>query len=111
MASTKHDKQFDIYWVNLDPTQGSEIQKTRPCVIVSPDEMNQALKTVMVVPLTSTIVDWPFRATVTVSSKKSSAACDQLRAISKTRLREKLGTVSPSEQGRIRDILQAMFSE
>ena len=111
MASTKPAKRFDIYWVELDPTKGSEIQKTRPCVIVSPDEMNEALQTVMVVPLTSTIIDWPFRLTMNVTSKKSSAACDQLRTISKERLRDKLGSVSPAERRRLIDTLQAIFSE
>lgn len=111
MASTNSAKRFDIYWVELDPTKGSEIQKTRPCVIVSPDEMNEALKTVMVVPLTSTMIDWPFRTPVTIKSKQSSAACDQLRTVSKRRLRDKLGSVTPAEQAKILNILLAVFHE
>lgn len=111
MVSTKSAKQFDIYWVSLDPTRGSEIKKTRPCVIVSPNEMNETLKTVVVVPLTSTVIDWPFRTVITVASGKSSAACDQLRTIAKERLRDKLGTVVPAERRQLSDILQAMFSE
>jgi len=111
MALAKQIEQFELYWVNLDPTQGSEIQKTRPCIIVSPNEMNATLKTVMVVPLTSTIIDWPFRTTVTIASKKSSAACDQLRTISIERLRNKIGSVTTTEKDRILEILQAIFSE
>ncbi len=109
MASTTTIKRFDVYWAELDPTKGSEIQKTRPCVIVSPDEMNAALRTVMVVPLTSTIIDWPFRTTVVVAAQTSSAACDQLRVIAKQRLSKKLGAISPAEQRCVVDILQAIF--
>lgn len=111
MASTKPVKQFDVYWVELAPTKGSEIQKTRPCVIVSPDEMNEALQTVIVVPLTSTVIDWPFRTTITLNSRQSSAACDQLRTVAKLRLRDKAGSVTVAEQEQIRDILQAIFSK
>lgn len=110
-ASTKNAKRFDIYWVDLDPTKGSEIQKTRPCIVVSPDEMNEVLRTITVVPLTSTVVDWPFRTVITSTGQKSSATCDQLRTISKERLQGKVGTISPAEQRAILDILQAMFSE
>jgi len=110
MAS-KTVKRFDIYWVDFNPTKGSEIQKTRPCVIISPDDMNQALKTVVVVPLTTTIIDWPFRTTVTIGSRRSSAACDQVRTIAKERLRRKAGVVTAVERRRLIDILQAMFSE
>lgn len=110
-ASAKLVERFDIYWVDLDPTKGSEIQKTRPCIIVSPNEMNEGLKTVMAVPLTSTIIDWPFRTAVTIANKKSSAACDQLRTISKERLRNKIGSLSPSEKEAISEILQTIFSE
>ncbi len=93
----KQVKRFDIYWVNLDPTQGREIQKTRPCVVVSPDEMNSALGTVMVVPLTSTTIDWPFRTVV-------------LSAITKERLHKKIGTLATAEQRLVLAILQAIFS-
>jgi len=104
-------KQFDVYWVNLDPTHGSEIQKTRPCIIVSPDEMNETLKTVMVVPLTRTIIDWPFRTTVTLNSNISSAACDQLRTIAIERLRDHICTITATEKDKVLAILQAIFSE
>jgi mRNA interferase MazF len=111
MTASTIIKRFDVYWVNLDPTKGSEIQKTRPCIIVSPDEMNEVLRTVTVVPLTSTIIDWPFRTVVTSGIKKSSAACDQLRTISKERLRSKVGSLTRGEQSTILEILQDIFSE
>ena len=111
MVSTKAVSRFDIYWVDLDPTKGSEIHKTRPCIIVSPDEMNEVLKTIIVVPLTSTIIDWPFRTTISVSSKESSVACDQIRTISKERLRDKMGTISNIEKEAILEILQSIMSD
>ncbi|MEI7674977.1 MAG: type II toxin-antitoxin system PemK/MazF family toxin [bacterium] len=104
-------KQFEVYWVNLDPTEGSEIQKTRPCIIVTPDEMNTTLNTIMVVPLTHTIINWPFRTTVTVNGNISSAACDQLRTIAKERLRDYIGSITAAEKDKILVILQAIFSE
>ena len=103
-------KQFEIYWAELDPTRGSEIQKTRPCVIVSPNELNNVLRTVIVVPLTSTIIDWPFRVLVLARGETTSAACDQVRAISKERLRGRVGEITANEQEQLTDILQSMFS-
>ena len=110
MGSTKKIKQFDIYWVNLNPTRGSEIKKTRPCIIISPDEMNEVLRTVLVIPITSTIIEWPFRLTITLNGKKSSAACDQLRTIAKERLQDKFSTLPMREQVKLLDILQNMFN-
>ncbi len=104
-------KRFDIYWVNLDPTVGSEIQKTRPCIIISPDEMNKTLNTIIVVPLTSTIIDWPFRTTISVLNKTSSVACDQIRTISKERLSERIGTITSKEKEAVLDILQSIMGE
>ncbi len=102
-------KQFEVHWTDLDPTKGSEIQKTRPCVIVSPDEMNEVLKTVVVVPLTRTIIKWPFRVEISSGGQTVSAACDQVRAIAKERLGDRIGALSPSEQERVMDVLQSIF--
>lgn len=110
MASTKIAKQFDIYWANLDPTVGSEIKKKRPCIIVSPDIMNDLLNTVLVVPITSTIINWPFRVTITSTDKVSSAACDHLRSISVERLSNEIGTLNQKEQNQILEILRTIFS-
>lgn len=102
-------KQFDVYWVNLDPAVGSEIRKTRPAIIVSPDVMNHAVNTVVVVPITKTIIHWPFRATIKVAKQKSSAACDHIRSVSRKRLQNKIGTLSRAEQQEVLQILQTMF--
>ena len=104
-------KQFEIYWTNLDPTLGSEIQKTRPCIVVSPTIMNDALRTIIVVPLTGTIISWPFRTKVKVKGKIVSAACDQLRSISKERLGDKVSTLSTVEQKIVSEILISIFGE
>lgn len=109
MASTKDVKQFDVYWADFDPAVGSEIRKTRPCVIVSPDIMNNVLATVLVVPLTKTFVDWPFRLTMSVKGKQSSAACDHLRSISKERLGDKVKEMESQAQEQILNTLQAIF--
>lgn len=111
MESQSKSSQFDLYWVNLDPTVGKEMRKVRPCIVVSPDSMNRALSTVMVVPLTSTIVDWPFRVVIKSTPKVvSSAACDQLRTVAKVRLGKKIGSLSKPEQAAVARILQAIFA-
>jgi mRNA interferase MazF len=110
-ASTKPIERFDIYWVDLDPTKGSEIRKTRPCIVVSPNEMNDLLRTVVVAPLTSTVVAWPFRTTISLAAKQPSVACDQIRAISKDRLRDRVGSLSSTEQEAVLGIVQAMFAK
>lgn len=107
----KNAGQFYVYWANLDLTIGREIKKTRPCIVVSPQIMNDTLDTVIVVPLTSTIIDWPFRMTVKVDGKISSAACDQIRTISKGRLCSKIGKISGFESEKLLGIIQAVFSE
>ncbi len=103
-------KRFDVVWVNLDPTIGKEIKKKRPCVVVSPDELNHHLGTVIVVPVTSTIKNWPFRLNSKVGNKQSSMACDQLRTVSKERLGAKITILKKPEQTATLDILQKMFS-
>ncbi len=102
--------RFDIYWVNLDPTVGREIKKTRPCVIVSPDELNGSLGTVIVAPLTHTINNWPFRLTITHGSDKASIACDHIRSISKKRLVRPDGILDKTNQKKLLNILQATFA-
>lgn len=105
--------RFDICLVELDPTRGSEIQKTRPCVILSPDEMNDSrLRTVIAAPMTSTI--WPQHPTRvdTVFQKKSGQiALDQLRAIDRDRIQKILGHLPKQTAEKVLSILQAMFSE
>jgi len=109
MASNKEIKRFDVYWATFDPAISSEIQKTRPCIIVSPDIMNNVLNTVMVVPLTKTFIDWPFRLIMSIDGKQSSAAFDQLRSVSKERLGKKVAVLEEKQQEHILDTLQAIF--
>lgn len=110
MASSSPFQQFDVYWVDLNPTKGSEMQKIRPCVIVSPNEMNESLNTLIVVPLTSTVVDWPFRLTITLDGRKSSLACDHIRSVSKHRFLKKSGTLKQSEQVKLKALLAEIFT-
>ena len=103
-------KQGDIYWAVLDPTIGSEIQKTRPCLIVSPDEMNQWLKTVIAAPLTSQGFPAPFRVPIKIQGKAGLVILDQLRALDKVHLTQRLGKASHAVMQQISAVLQEMFS-
>jgi len=85
-------KRFEIYLVKLNPTVGSEIQKTRPCVVISPDEMNM-LKTVIIAPLTSKGFDFVFRPKINFQEKDGLILLDQIRAVDKSRLIKKIGTI------------------
>lgn len=98
-----------IWWVNLDPTIGSEIRKTRPAVIVSPDELNAHLNTVVVVPLTGGR-SYPFRVPTKLQGKPGVAAVDQVRTIDKRRLATRIKTLKPVELNPILDALVEMFS-
>ncbi len=104
-------KQSSIYWFDPEPTKGSEIRKIRPCIVVSPDEMNEYLQTVIVVPLTSTIQLWPFRLTLNILGQKSSVACDQIRTIDKTRLREHIGDLNSTDKDKLFSLLQSILSD
>lgn len=98
-----------LWWVNLDPTIGSEIQKTRPAVIVSPDELNVHLNTVVVVPLTSGQA-YPFRVPTKVQGKPGVAAVDQVRTIDKRRLVQRIRTLKAGELHPILETLVEMFT-
>jgi len=103
-------QRYDIYWVKLDPTIGCEINKIRPCVITSPDELNRHLQTVVVAPLTSTVRgNYPFRLNISVGGKNGQVALDQLRTVDKSRLIKKMGTINDSDAQQLRDILHNMF--
>ena len=103
--------RFDIYLVSLDPTTGSEIKKTRPCLVVSSDEINAHLRTVMVAPMTTVLRDYPFRLTCSLYGKKGQVALDQLRAIDKTRLIRKPGGMPKDAARQSLARLQDMFAE
>ena len=102
--------RFDVYLTNLDPTVGSEIQKTRPCLIVSPDEMNKHIRTIIVAPMTTAGKDYPTRVSCTFKKKKGQVVLDQIRTIDKTRLVKKLGTIDPETQLKVIATLQRLFS-
>jgi mRNA interferase MazF len=104
-------KRGEIWLVNLDPTLGSEIKKTRPCVIVSPPELNQHLRTVMMAPMTSKGFAAPFRVPVTHAGTKGLIVLDQLRSVDKQRLVKKSGQVSAKTLGTVLKTLQELFTE
>ncbi len=103
--------RFDVFLVNLDPTVGSEIQKTRPCLIISPDEMNRYIATVIIAPMTTKGKVYPTRIACQFQGKDGKIVLDQIRTIDKTRLVKKLGQISPDEQSRVLDTLAEMFAE
>ncbi|WP_165073137.1 type II toxin-antitoxin system PemK/MazF family toxin [Desulfovibrio sp. ZJ200] len=103
--------RFEIWWANLDPTIGHEIKKTRPVVIVSPDELNRHLGTVLVAPLTSTIRPYPFRVNTVVSEVPGQIALDQIRALDKLRLTKRVCSLPPDKAKEVLSILQIMFGE
>ena len=103
-------KRGEIWLVNLDPTVGSEIRKSRPCVIVSPPELNRYLRTVIVAPMTSKGFAAPFRVPVTHAGTKGLIVLDQLRALDKMRLAKRLGTVSGRTLGAVVTKLQEVFA-
>ena len=103
-------KRGEIWVVNLDPTIGSEIQKSRPCVVVSPSEMNAHLRTVMVAPMTSKGFAAPFRVPVTHAGTKGLIVLDQLRTVDKVRLVRRLGAVSAKTLSAALTTLQEVFA-
>lgn len=104
-------KRFDVYLINLDPAVGHEIQKTRPCLIISPDEMNRFISTVIIAPMTTRGKNYPSRVSCTFQGKRGQVVLDQIRTIDKERLVKKLGTIGAPVQNKILDILQEMFSQ
>lgn len=103
--------RYEIWLVALDPTIGSEIAKTRLCVIISPDELNRWLKTVVVAPLTSVPRGWPYRIPVRFANVDGEIALDQIRSVDKTRLAKRLGALSSAEAKRAADALVEMFKQ
>ena len=103
-------RRDEVWLVALDPTHGAEIRKTRPCLVVSPDEMNRHLQTVIVVPMTTTMRPYPTRVSVRFQGKSGQVALDQLRAVDRERLVRKLGTISPSVAQQASAVLLEMFS-
>lgn len=104
-------KRFDVFLVSLDPTVGSEIQKTRPCVVVSPNEMNRHVRTVIIAPMKTKEKPYPTRVACEFQGKSGQIVLDQIRTIDKTRLVKRLGQLSRDEQRAVLNTLSEMFAE
>ena len=104
-------KRFEVYLVNLDPATGSEIQKTRPCAVVSPDEMNRHIQTVIVAPMTTKGRKYPTRIECKFKGKKGQVVLDQIRTVDKSRLVKKLGELTEETQENTLRVLAEMFAK
>ena len=102
-------KRFDVFLVNLDPTIGSEIRKARPCLIISPDEMNRFISTVIIAPMTTKGRRYPTRIPCTFQGKQGQVVLDQIRTVDKVRLAQKLGRIDKQTQDKVLSILGEMF--
>ncbi len=101
--------QYDVYLINLDPTIGYEIQKTRPCLVISPDEMNDNLGTVIIAPMTTKSHDYPTRVKVKFKGKAGWIALDQIRTVDKKRLTKRLGTIDNTIVLQVKAIIKEML--
>jgi len=104
-------KRFDVYLVNLDPTIGSEIQKTRPCLVISPDEMNAYIQTVILAPMTTKARDYPTRVSCRFEGTDAHIVLDQIRTVDKSRLIKRLGHITTTTQKQVLTILAELFAE
>lgn len=102
-------KQYQIVLVNLDPTMGSEMKKTRPCIIISPNEMNKYLNTIVIAPMTSSSKNYPTRLEINHDSKKGWIVLDQIRTIDRQRIIKILGNLTEKEILRVKEILRETF--
>ena len=102
-------KQYEVYLINLDPTIGHEIQKTRPCLVLSPDEMNDNIRTVIIAPMTTKSHVYPTRIPVRFDKKSGWIVLDQIRTVDKARLVKKLGRISSREIAAVKDIIKQML--
>lgn len=102
--------RFDVFLVNLDPTVGHEITKTRPCLVISPNEMNRHISTVIVAPMTTKGRKYPTRIVCSFQGKKGQIVLDQIRTIDRKRLVKKLGVISKKTQVKTLTLLQELFA-
>lgn len=103
-------RRGEVYLVSLDPARGSEIRKTRPCVIVSPDDLNDHLGTFLIAPMTTGGHPYPFRISCRFQDREGLVVADQLRTVDRGRLVRRLGTLSPTAMAETLDVLQRMFA-
>jgi mRNA interferase MazF len=102
-------KQYSVYWVNLDTVIGSEVSKKRPCVVISPDDMNKYIRTVIIAPLTHTIKAYPSRVACNLDGEKGMVMLDQIRTVDKKRLVTLIGKLKKNESGKIKEIINEML--
>ena len=103
-------ERFNIFLVRLDPTAGAETAKTRPCVVVSPDEMNRSIATVIIAPMTTVLRGWPTRVEISFQGKTGEIALDQIRAVDKSRLVKRLGKLNSETGDTVLDTLSELFA-
>ena len=103
--------RFDVFLVNLDPTVGTEIQKTRPCLIISPDELNDHIQTVIIAPMTTKTRAYPTRVSCRFDGKDAQLVLDQIRTVDKRRLIKYLGQIDARTQRVVIDVLAELFAE
>lgn len=104
-------KRFEVYLVNLDPTQGSEIQKIRPCLVISPDEMNDHIHTIIIAPMTTRGRGYPTRVDCSFDGREGQIVLDQIRTVDKIRLVKKLGEIDRDTRQEVLAVLAEMFAE
>ena len=104
-------KQYDIFLINLDPTIGCEIKKSRPCVVISPNEMNDNIKTVIIAPMTSKSRKYPTRVSLIFQNKSGYIVLDQIRAVDKSRLTKNIGKLTKSTITKIKSVINEMLVE
>ena len=104
-------ERFDVFLVRLDPTQGVEIQKTRPCLVISPDEMNRHIGTVLVAPMTTRARNYPSRVSCAFQGKNGEIVLDQIRAVDKARLVQRLGRIDEATQAAVLEVLAKLFAK
>jgi len=102
-------KQYEVFWVNLDPTIGHEVKKTRPCVVISPNEMNDNIATVMIAPITSSIKLYPSRVNCKIQERKGAIMLDQIRTVDKRRLLHKISKLTSKEILQIKQVIKRML--
>ena len=104
-------KRFDVFLVNLDPSIGSEIKKTRPCLVISPDEMNRHISTVIAAPMTTKGRSYPTRVACRFEGKDGQVVLDQIRTVDKSRLVKHLGSISATAQKQVLQVLAELFAK
>jgi mRNA interferase MazF len=103
-------RRFRVYLIALDPTLGSEMNKTRPCLVISPDEMNRRIRTVIIAPMTTARHAYPTRVACRFAGKDAEIVLDQIRTVDQSRLIKELGRITPATSAKVLQILQEMFA-